>query len=209
LEGKTCYAGLDLSSTTDLSALVLVFPDEEQNYDVLAHFWVPEEGARRRERNDRVPYCQWIHEGHIEATPGEAIDYAYIRKRINELGQIYRIERIAIDRWNATQLATELEQDGFNMVAFGQGFASMSWPAKKLDAIVLSEQLRHGGNPVLRWMAANVSLETDAADNWKPSKKKSRERIDGIVALIMGLEGAAHHEGFSGAYWIPADGVSL
>jgi phage terminase large subunit-like protein len=210
LEGKTCYAGLDLSSTTDLSALVLVFPEEESHrFDVLAYFWVPEEGARRRERRDRVPYGQWIREGHIEATPGEAIDYAYIRKRINELGKTHHIERIAIDRWNATQLATELEQDGFNMVAFGQGFASMSWPAKKLDAIVLSEQLRHGGNPVLRWMAANVSLETDAADNWKPSKKKSRERIDGIVALIMALEGASQHDEFSGGYWIPADGVTI
>ena len=210
LAGRTCYAGLDLSSTTDLSALVLVFPDEETGiFDVLAYFWVPEEGARRRERKDHVPYCQWIRDGYIEATPGEAIDYAYIRKRINELGQMYRFEQIAIDRWNATQLATELEQDGFKVVAFGQGFASMSWPAKKLDAIVLSEQLRHGGNPVLRWMAANVSLETDAADNWKPSKKKSRERIDGIVALIMGLEGASKHEEFSGSYWIPGDGVTV
>ena len=200
LEGELCYAGLDLSSTTDLSALVLVFPGEER-FDVLAYFWVPEEGARRRERKDRVPYLQWIREGHIEATPGEAIDYAYIRKRIKELGETYRIETIAIDRWNATQLAGELEQDGFEIVAFGQGFASMNWPTKKLEEIVLSAKLAHGGNPVLRWMAANVSLETDAADNWKPSKKKSRERIDGIVALIMGLERATTHEQFTGQYF--------
>ncbi len=186
LAGKPCWAGLDLSSTTDLSAFVLVFPIED-HYAVLPFFWVPEEGARRRERRDRAPYVQWIKEGLIQATPGEAVDYDRIRKRINELGQLYSIKQIAIDRWNATQLATQLEGDGFEMVQFGQGYVSMNSPTKKLEQLVLSEQLAHGGNPVLRWMANNVSLETDAADNWKPSKKRSRERIDGIVALIMAL----------------------
>lgn len=184
------FAGLDLSSTTDLSALILVCPMDDGFMDVRAWFWVPEEGAKRRERRDRVPYWQWIRDEYIEATPGEAIDYDRIRAKINEIAKQYRIENIAIDRWNATQLATQLEQDGFTIVAFGQGYASMSWPTKKLEAIVLSERLRHGGNPVLRWMAGNVSIEKDAADNWKPSKKKSCERIDGIVALIMGLERA-------------------
>jgi len=121
---------------------------------------------------------------------GEAIDYDYIRRRITELGMRYRIETIAIDRWNATQLAQQLEDDAFTVVAFGQGFASMNWPTKKLEEVVLSKRLAHGNNPVIRWMASNVSLETDAAENWKPSKKKSRERIDGIVSLIMGLERA-------------------
>ena len=190
LDGRDCCGGLDLSSTTDLSALVLVFPGEDGFIDVLAWFWVPEEGANRRAKRDRVPYTQWIRDEYIEATPGEAIDYDRIRAKINELGKQYRIGSIAIDRWNATQLATQLEGDGFEIVAFGQGYASMTWPTKKLEALVLSERLRHGGNPVLRWMAGNVSIEKDAADNWKPSKKKSRERIDGIVALIMGLERA-------------------
>ena len=125
------------------------------------------------------------------------------------MGERYRIEIIAIDRWNATQLATQLEHDGFPIQAFGQGFASMNWPSKKLEEVVLSNRLIHGGNPVLRWMASNVALEIDAAENWKPSKKKSRERIDGIVALIMGLEGASRNEAFQGPYWIPAYGVSL
>ncbi len=189
LEGRECYAGLDLSSTTDISALVLVFPGEDR-YDVLPFFWVPEEGARNRERMDRVPYRQWIREGFIEATPGEVIDYDRIRARVNELGERFQIREIAIDRWNATQLATQLSGDGFEMVAFGQGYASMNWPTKKLEEVVLSGKLAHGANPVLRWMAGNVSIEKDAADNWKPSKKKSQERIDGIVALIMGLERA-------------------
>jgi phage terminase large subunit-like protein len=200
LAGKPCWAGLDLSSTTDLSAFILLFPIDD-HYAVLPFFWVPEEGARRRERRDRAPYMQWIKEGLVQATPGETIDYDRIRKRINELGQLYSIRQIAIDRWNATQLATQLEGDGFEMVAFGQGYVSMNSPTKKLEQLVLSEQLAHGGNPVLWWMANNVSLETDAADNWKPSKKKSRERIDGIVALIMALGMAEQHPDVEETPW--------
>jgi phage terminase large subunit-like protein len=190
LERRPCYAGLDLSSTTDITALVLVFPNEDR-YDVLPLFWVPEEGARRRERGDRVPYSAWIRGGFVAATPGEVIDYDRIRQKINELGQRYEIREIAIDRWNATQLATQLEGDGFEVVAFGQGYASMNWPCKKLEELVLGGKIAHGGHPVLRWMAGNVSIEKDAADNWKPSKKKSIERIDGIVALIMALDRAS------------------
>ena len=163
-----------------------MFP-RDGHYDVLPFFWVPEEGARTRERRDRVPYTQWIRAGYIQATPGEVIDYDTIRKRIKELGQRYSIRQIALDRWNATQLATQLEGDGFEMVAWGQGYASMNAPTKKVEELVLSGRLAHAGHPVLRWMAGNVSLEKDAADNWKPSKKRSIERIDGIVATIMAL----------------------
>ena len=186
LDGRECFAGLDLSTTTDISALVLVFPGEER-YDVLPLFWVPQEGARQRERRDRVPYGQWIRDGHMEATPGEVVDYDVIRRRINELGKRFHIRQIAIDRWNATQLATQLDGDGFEIVAFGQGYASMSAPTKRLEELLLSRKIAHAGHPVLRWMAGNVSLETDAADNWKPSKKRSPERIDGIVAAVMAL----------------------
>jgi len=186
LDGRDCYAGLDLSTTTDISALVLVFP-RDGHYDVLPFFWVPEEGAHNRERRDRVPYTQWIRDGYIQATSGQVIDFDVIRRRINELGQRYSIRQIALDRWNATQLATQLEGDGFEMVAWGQGYASMNAPTKKLEELVLSEHVAHAGHPVLRWMAGNVSLEKDAADNWKPSKKKSIERIDGIVALVMAV----------------------
>jgi phage terminase large subunit-like protein len=187
LEGRECFAGLDLSSTTDISALVLVFPEGDR-YEVLPFFWIPGEGARQRERRDRVPYLQWIRDGYIEATPGEVIDYDRIRRRIKELGERFNIRQIALDRWNATQLSTQLDGDGFSVVAFGQGYASMSAPTKKVEELVLSGRLAHAGHPVLRWMAGNVSIETDAADNWKPSKKKSMERIDGIVALIMAVD---------------------
>jgi phage terminase large subunit-like protein len=151
----------------------------------------------------------WIKQQYIEATPGEAVDYDRIRAKIDELDKLYRIESIAIDRWNATQLSTQLDGDGMKVIAFGQGFASMNFPTKKLEEVVLSERLVHAGHPVMRWMAGNVSLETDAADNWKPSKKKSRERIDGIVALIMGLEGASKHVPGCSYYFITSDGITL
>jgi phage terminase large subunit-like protein len=110
------------------------------------------------------------------------------RKHLNALNERYRIKKLAIDRWNAVQLATQLEaQDSFDVVAFGQGMASMSAPTKRLEELLLEGRIVHGGHPVLRWNAANVSVETDAAGNLKPSKKKSLEKIDGIVATIMGL----------------------
>jgi hypothetical protein len=199
LGGRYCWAGLDLSSTQDITALVLVFRDEN-HYSAIPFFWVPEEGAMQRARRDRVPYTDWIDDGYITATPGEVIDYERIRAKINELGQQYQILEIAVDRWNATQLATQLTDDGFEMVAFGQGYASMNWPTKKLEEVMLAQRLSHGGHPVLRWMAGNVSIETDAVDNWKPSKKKSRERIDGIVALIMALDRASRQEEFTSVY---------
>jgi phage terminase large subunit-like protein len=115
----------------------------------------------------------------------------------------YYVSQVAIDRWNATQLATQLSGDGFEMIAFGQGYASMSAPTKKLEEVVLARRLRHGGHPVLRWMAGNVSIEQDAADNWKPSKKKSCERIDGIVALVMGLDLAAREDNSRSIYETP------
>ena len=137
-----------------------------------------------------MPYPQWIGAGQIEAMPRDVIDYEAIRRRINELGERMHLFEIAIDRWNATQLATQLDGDGFEVVAFGQGYASMNAPTKELEELVVSGKLRHGGNPALRWMAGNVSIEQGAADNWKPSKRKSIERIDGIVALIMAIDRA-------------------
>ena len=180
LDGRDCWAGLDLSSTTDLSALVLAFPVGDGRVDLLPFFWVPEEGARRRERKDKVPYMQWIRDGLIEATPGEVVDYDWIRKRINELNQRYYIRQIAIDRWNATQLATQLGDDGFEIFAFGQGYASMSSPTKRLEELVLGGKMAHGGHAVLRWMAGNVSVEKDAADNWKPSRRRAPNESTGL-----------------------------
>lgn len=186
LDGLECWGGLDLASTTDLSALVLVFPHRE-GYRVLPRFWVPREWARLRSRRDRVPYEQWIAEGLITATDGDVIDYDVIRRDINALRDRYNVREIAADRWNATQIITQLQGDGVEVFGFGQGFASMTAPTKELLKLVVAGQLSHGGNPVLRWMASNTATETDAAGNLKPSKKKSTERIDGMVALVMAL----------------------
>ncbi len=199
LAGKSCFAGLDLASSTDIAALALLFPDEDveglaatgegqpRRYKLLVKFWVPAEGARKRSRLDRVPYEQWITEGLITATSGDVIDYGVIRREIGVLGKLYDIKEIAFDRWGAPQLSTDLQGDGFTMVSFGQGFGSMASPTKELEKLVLGGSLLHGGNPVLRWMAGNIVVETDAAGNYKPNKKKSRERIDGLVATIMAL----------------------
>ncbi len=190
LEKRYASAGLDLSSTTDLSALVLLFAPWEKEgdpYDVLAWFWMPEENVAKRARKDGVPYDLWVKNGLIEATHGNVIDYEVIRKRINEIRARFYIHELAIDRWNATYIATQLQTDGITVVPFGQGYRDMSAPTKDLEALVVGKRLRHGGNPVLRWMADNVSVKQDPAGNLKPDKAKSNGRIDGIVALIMAL----------------------
>ncbi len=194
LWGERCYGGLDLASTTDLAAFVLVFPDEEYCFDVLPFFWVPEDAIDKRSNVDRVPYRQWVQDKLIEATPGNVIDYRWIRKRIGELGEQYNIREIAFDRWGATEIIQNLGDDGFTVAEFGQGFASMASPTQELLKLVLGKRLRHGGHPVLRWMADNMVVRQDPAGNVKPDKAKSTERIDGMVALIMGLDRALRNE---------------
>ena len=198
-EDRPCYAGLDLASTTDITALVLVCPDENGCFDVKPFFWIPSENAIRRERKDKVPYTTWIKQDYIKVTEGDVVDYDQIRMDILEISEKYNIKEIAVDRWNATQIVTQLDGEGLNMVMFGQGYRSMSAPSKHLEALVMSRKLRHGDNPVMNWMASNVSIESDPAANIKPSKRKSTEKIDGIVAAVMGLAraGAALEDGQS------------
>lgn len=194
LVGRHCYAGLDLSSMTDLTSLVLVFPDGA-DYAVLPFFWVPEGNLRQRVQRDRVPYDAWVRDGHLEATDGEVVDYQFIRERIRELSLEYDIWEILVDRWNSMGLQMQLMGDGFPIVPFGQGFASMSAPAKELERALLDRCVRHGNHPVLTWNAGNVAVKQDAAGNVKPAKDKSTDRIDGIVALIMGIAGCMRHQG--------------
>lgn len=196
LRGRECYAGLDLSSTSDITAFVLVFPPlhEGDKYIVVPHFWLPRETLDLRVRRDHVPYDVWERMGLFHITEGNVVDYNFVRKTINELHEIYNIKEIAADRWNATQLITDLQGDGFTVVPMGMGFKDMSPPMKELYKLILEGQFIHGGNPVLRWMAGNVVAEIDAAENIKPSKKKSTEKIDGIVAWIMALDRCIRHE---------------
>jgi len=193
LNGRTCYAGLDLSSTTDLTALALVFIGDDGYLDVLMHFWIPGDTAVDKEKRDRVPYRVWAKEGLITLTPGNVIDYQYIRHTLHELREKYDIAEIAFDRWGATKLSQDLTDDGFLMVPFGQGFASMSAPTKELMNLVLSRKIRHGGHPVLRWNCDNLVVRMDPAGNLKPDKEKSTQKIDGMVALIMSIDRASRH----------------
>lgn len=198
LRGRICYGGLDLSSTTDISALVLVFPPQaaEDDYQVLCRFWIPEEAMRERTRRDRVPYETWVRQGFITATPGNVIDYDFILAQVDEDAQKYDLPEVAFDRWGASRIQTQLIERGGEdfMVQFGQGFRSMSPPMKELEKLILGEKLAHGNNPVLTWMADNLVARTDPAGNIKPDKERSREKIDGMVALIMALDRAVRHE---------------
>lgn len=187
LRGRECFAGLDLSSTTDLTAFVLAFPLPGEQVAVLPFFWAPRETALRAEKRDRVPYTAWERAGAITLTPGDSVDYARVEADIKQLAATYRIREIAYDRWNASYLVQRLQEDGANVVPFGQGYASMSAPTKHLQALVLGRKLVHPAHPVLDWNADNLAVEQDAAGNLKPSKKASRQRIDGMVALIMAL----------------------
>ena len=194
-----CYAGLDLSTTTDLTAFVLVFPDNsngEEFYYILPYFWIPDETIDLRTRRDHVPYDFWRKEGLVNVTEGNVVDYGAIKDFIGKLGEKYNLESICYDRWNATHLAQELEDDyGFTMIPFGQGFFSMSAPTKELERLVLDKKIAHNGHKVLRWNIDNITVRQDPANNIKIDKAKSTERVDGAVALVMGLDRAIRCRG--------------
>lgn len=196
LEGRDCYAGLDLSSTGDITALVLIFPprDEDEKFVLLPYFWIPEETIPRRVKANSVPYDIWEKQGYIMSTEGNVIHYDFIEKFIMDLSEKYHILEIAVDRWNATHVIQNLEDNGLTMVPFGQGFASMSAPTKEFYRLLMEGKIIHGSHPVMRWMAGNVVVDTDPAGNIKVTKAKSKEKIDGIVAAIMALDRAVRHE---------------
>jgi len=190
LRGKPCYGGLDLATSDDIAAFVLAFPPDNPDkgeYVVLPFFWIPRENMERRVKSNHVQYAKWEAAGFLEATEGNIIHYDFVEQKIMELGRVYNIRQIAYDRWGAEQLVQHLHGENFEMIEFGQGFRDMSPPSKELHRLVLDERLRTGGNPVLRWMFENVFIEMDAAGNIKPSKAKSKEKIDGAVATIMAL----------------------
>ncbi len=186
LEGRECHAGLDLSTTTDLSCLCLGFPDDKLVH-LVPYFWAPAEQVRQRKLRGLVPYQTWVDQELLETTPGKSIDYAVIRKRINELAERVKIKSIVYDPWNAHDLTKQLTADGFNMVPLRQGFISLNAPTKEFERRLLAAELNHGGHPILRWMANSVTIKTDPAGNLKPDKESSADRIDGIVAAILAL----------------------
>ncbi len=197
LKGRICYGGLDLSSTTDITAFMLVFPpaDEDDKYHILPYFWIPEENLDLRVRRDHVNYDLWQKQGFLKTTDGNVVHYGFIESFIEELGTKYNIREIAFDRWGAVQMTQNLEGLGFTVIPFGQGFKDMSPPTKELMKLTLEEKIAHGGQPVLRWMMDNIFIRTDPAGNIKPDKAKSTEKIDGAVATIMALDRSLRHGG--------------
>ena len=198
LEGKECWGGLDLASTRDLSAFVLVF-NVNGKFIVKPYIFIPKENAKKRSDRDGVNYVEWLRDGHVFGTEGDVQDYHFIRAKINELSKKYRIQSICYDRWNASQIVIDLQNDGANMDPFGQGFVSMSMPTKALEVEIIAKNIIHDNNPCLNWCLSNITIQEDPAGNIKPNKSKSVDRIDPIVALIMAL----------GGYYSEDDGTSV
>ena len=184
LTGRPCFAGLDLATTFDTTAFVLLFPLDDGSFWVEPHFWIPEENLQQRVRRDKVPYDVWQRKGLLNVTQGNVTDYSVVRAGILELAKKYTIRQIAVDRWNSTHLVQLLQEDGLPVVGYGQGYGQMSAPARQVEAWIVGGSLLHGGHGVLTWQASNVAIQTDG-QNIKPSKQRSHERIDGIVALVM------------------------
>jgi len=198
VEGKICYGGLDLSSTTDLTAFSLVFPE---GHKILTHFFIPKERMIEIEKRDRVPYSLWVEQGYVTATEGNVIDYEFIKAHIEKCLETYQVKEIAYDRWNADYLVQRLIADGYvEMIPVGMGYASMNAPTKYLESLILDKKLNHGGNPVLRWNMSNVMVKTDPAGNIKPDKEKSTQKIDGIVSIILALDGVIRNKDTSSIY---------
>ncbi|MBS4062727.1 MAG: terminase large subunit [Bacteroidetes bacterium] len=193
MKGQVAYAGLDLSSTDDITAWVMVFAGDDGEYYVVCRFWIPEDNMSIRTRDQGVKYEEWVKAGFMEATPGNVIDYDWIFEQIEKDADMFDIDQGAFDRWGAARVVQVLENKGMTMLPFGQGYASMSPPMKELERLILAKKIKHGNNPVLTWMMDNVVARLDPAGNIKPDKSRSREKIDGVVALIMALDLALRH----------------
>lgn len=186
-KGAVGFGGLDLASVKDLTARIDLFRLEDGKVAALCAFWCPEDGVLERSRSDGVPYADWVRDGYLIATPGNVTDYDYVLEHQKAAAEEREIREIGYDRWNATQLVTDLTKDGATCVPIPQTHPGLGPGWRELERLILEGKFEHGGNPILRWMAGNVEVETDAAGNQKPSKARSSERIDGIVALNMAV----------------------
>lgn len=189
LRGRKCWGGLDLSSTQDLTALVLAFEptNEDKYWRLLPYFWLPDEGLQRKGERDGVDYLTWVNEGWLETTPGAAIDKGFIVQRIAEIDSMFNLSEIYYDRWRIADLRQQLSNESVDVVLtdFGQGFKDMSPAVDIFEKLLLNKEIKHNNNPCLTWCAANAVVISDPAGNRKPAKDKSSGRIDGIIASIM------------------------
>ena len=186
LKGCACWGGLDLSNVSDITAYVLLF-HENDRFQLLPHFWIPEEKMLEKVRKENINYDKWVAKGYVTVTPGNVIDYDFVKADILRIVADYDLRTSAYDRWNSSQTIIDLQNEGMECNPFGQGYGSMSAPTKEFEKLVLTGKIEHFGNPVLRWMLASTLVKTDPAGNIKPDKEKSTQKIDGIVAAIMAL----------------------
>lgn len=185
LRGKPCRAGLDLSSKLDLTAIVLEFIGKDGEVFLLPYFWIPEARVKYEADHGRRHYESWVRDGWLITTPGDAIDYTFIRKFIGTLGQMYDVREVAFDPWSAMQMSNDLTSDGFTTVEFRQTYQYQSEPSKDIEALVVKEKVRHSHHPVMAWNVANAIVIHDANENMRPVKRTQVEKIDGVIAWVM------------------------
>jgi phage terminase large subunit-like protein len=188
--GRACFAGLDLSTRRDITALSLAFPTDGGLIYVRNYHWLPADNCPQKLR-------PWVDAGHIALTPGNTVDYSFVRAQINEVAKEFILVSLGYDPWNAAQLAQELQGDGMPVVEWRFGIKTMSEPSKEFEARIAERRIRHDGNPALRWMVDCASLRSDASGGVipvKPDRLKSEKRIDGVVAAIMAVGQASTQE---------------
>ena len=202
LRGRPCYGGLDLSSKIDMTAFVLLFPPDDINkkWIILPTFWVPEDRVYERVEKDNMPYDLWVQQGYLKTTSGNVIDYDFIEKEILDSADLYNIQEIGYDPWNAMQTAIRMEEKGLAMVEVRQGYKSMSEPMKEIEQLSMGKKLVHGGNPVLRWNVGNTITKINENDDIRPVKGKGIERIDGVVGAINAMARAIVNEDTTSIY---------
>lgn len=186
LRGCACWGGLDLSNVSDITAYVLLFYENDR-FQLVPYFWIPEEKMLEKIRRENINYDRWVADGYVTVTPGNVIDYDFVKADILRRTADYDLRSSAYDRWNASQTIIDLQNEGMVCNPFGQGYGSMSAPTREFEKLVLTGRIEHFGNPVLRWMLASTVVKSDPAGNIKPDKERSTQKIDGIVASIMAL----------------------
>lgn len=189
LVGKKCYIGLDLSSTTDLTAAALLFPPQDgiEGWRAVFEAWIPEEKMKERILKDNAPYDRWVKQKHLHATPGDAVDYDFVEARLIALSKQYEVETLCPDPWNSHMLTQRLDKQGIQIVEIPQTMAGMSPGMKEIERLLRTGELTHEQNPVARWCFGNINIAVDGNENVKPMKNKSKDRIDVIVALINAM----------------------
>ncbi len=196
LVGRRCYVGLDLSSTVDLTAAAILFPpqDGQDDWRVMFEAWIPVERMQERIRRDKVPFDRWVKSGHLHATPGDVIDYDFVRARIEAIAKQYDVRFLCADPWNSRMLTQQLAKAEVESLEVPQTIAGLSPGMKEVERLLRAGHLTHEKNPVARWCFGNVAIAIDGNENIKPMKNKSADRIDVVVALINAMNIAIRQE---------------